>query len=74
MTKNEVLKELDKMLEGPQVWENAIGNFVISWSRDGHYDFRHGNTSIACGKIPASADRNAYPIRMAIEAVANMNI
>lgn len=74
MTKQETLTALWKMKADPKPGEHTIGNFVLRWGANDHYDFRNGSTSIVCGKIPASADRNTFPIRMAIEAVTNMNI
>lgn len=56
--------------------EAVVGNFTISRGKSHHrtYDIRHGATTICGGYIPAKADPETFPIRMAIEAVTNMNI
>jgi hypothetical protein len=74
MTKQEVLTALWKMKMDPNTGEHTLGNFVLRWGRNNTYDLRHGSKTICGGEIPTSADPNTYPIRIAIEAVTNMNI
>jgi hypothetical protein len=56
--------------------EVVVGNFTIRRGKSHHrtYDIRHGSKTICGGEIPTSADPQTYPIRMAIEAVTNMEI
>lgn len=76
MTKSYIISQLHKVESLDAGTEVGVGNFVISRSKSHHrsYCVRHGSKTICEGEIPTSADPDTFPVRMAIEAVTNMNI
>lgn len=76
MTKTAIISQLHRVESLAAGAEVGVGNFVISRSKSHHrsYCVRHGSKTICEGEIPTSADPDTFPVRMAIEAVTNMNI
>lgn len=76
MTKSDIISLIQNLSKLDAGAETTVGNFVISRGTDRHrsYCVRHGSKTICGGEIPTSADPETYPIRMAVEAVTNMNI
>jgi hypothetical protein len=76
MTKTVIVSLMQNLIKIDAGTEAVVGNFVISRSKSHHrsYCVRHGSKTICEGEIPTSADPDTFPVRMAIEAIRNMNI